>query len=94
MAAIPLALALQSALAIGEVSTPAATPAAPERGASIDPGFVARVDGDVDPGFVVAWDDTSNDTGFIVGPGAFEPVPVPSPTPAPATPPAIAFGSP
>jgi hypothetical protein len=85
---IPLALAVQSVLAIGDAAPSAATPEAPSRGGSIDPGFIVRVDGDVDSGFVVAWEDRSNDTGFIVGPGQLDAVPAPSPTPVPGTPPA------
>lgn len=85
---IPLALAVQSVLAIGDAPPAAATPEAPARGGSIDPGFIVRFDGDVDPGFIVAWEDRANDTGFIVGPGQLDPVPIPSPTPIPGTPPA------
>jgi hypothetical protein len=87
--ALPIALAVQAALATGD-----ATPEAPERGASIDPGFVIRFDGDVDPGFIVGFEDRSNDTGFIVGPGQLDPVPGPSPTPVPGTPPALPLDAP
>lgn len=91
-ATLPLALAVQSVLAIGGTPPIDATPEAPERRTSIDPGFAVVAGGDVDPGFGVAWEDTSNDAGFLVIPGT----PAPSPTPATATPPArvVTLGAP
>lgn len=93
---IPLALAVQSVLALGSVQPVDATPEAPERREAVDPGFVVRFDGDVDPGFIVEFEDRSNDTGFTVVPGAPQPAPSPSPSPASSTPPApvITLGAP
>jgi hypothetical protein len=86
-AMLPVSLAFQPVLALGDTPAPGATPEAPERRESIDPDFVVKIDGDVDPGFVVRWGDTSNDAGFVVGPEAIAPGPAaPAPTPPAGTP--------
>ncbi len=90
---IPVALAVQVVLAAGDTPPATATPEPPHDGA-IDPGFIVRAGADIDPGFVVDWEDRSNDTGFLVISGGPNPEPAPSPTPAPETPPAIMFGTP
>jgi hypothetical protein len=67
----------------------AATPAPHEEPFwSIDPGFVVIFeDQSNDEAFVVRWNDSSNDTGFIAGGGGpiLEPPPA-TPTPVPTTP--------
>jgi hypothetical protein len=78
-AMLPVALAVQPVLALGDTPAPGATPEAPERRESIDPGFAVKIDGDVDPGFVVRWGDTSNDAGFVVGPAPTPPAGTPAP---------------
>jgi hypothetical protein len=90
-AIVPLALAVQSVLAVGDVPPERATPEPTERSGSIDPGFAVRAGENVDPGFVVVVEDRSNDTGFIVIPGTpSRGTASPTPALAPATPPAIA----
>lgn len=94
-ATLPLAIAVQSVLAIGSVPLDGATPAPGEASRqSIDPGFAITVDGLPDPGFVAVFEDRSNDTGFIVGRDTLAPAPSPTPPPTiPATP-AITLGAP
>lgn len=95
-AILPLALAIQTVLALGDVPPIDATPEpAQEPRRSIDPGFAVVVGGDVDPGFVVVFEDRSHDTGFLA-PAVGAPTPAPSPTPssAPPTSPAIVLRGP
>jgi hypothetical protein len=89
-ASLPLALTVQSVLALGD-----ATPAPSTSIGTIDPGFIARAGGDVDPGFSIRWEDRSNDTGFtVVGPGATPPSPCTTPLPTTPAPPVITLGAP
>jgi hypothetical protein len=94
-ASLPLALTVHSVLALGDATPADATPAPSTSIGTIDPGFIARAGGDVDPGFSIRWEDRSNDTGFtVVGPGATPPSPCTTPLPTTPAPPVITLGAP
>jgi hypothetical protein len=82
---------IQAATAQATPTPGEATPVPHDRGfPSIDPGFVVIFeDQSNDHAFVVRWKDASNDIGFIAGGSwpIFEPPPA-TPTPDPGTPPA------